>query len=99
MTETDADRLGMIQGVGGEEFDTGYPEKLWGVFGNAFLAAEAGAHSAEVRRPVIECRTSDVALHGLVKRASITRDADGAQYVVDRFEPDGTGMTTIVLRQ
>jgi hypothetical protein len=96
--ETDATRLAMIKAVGGEPFDAGQPDSLWGVFNRAYAEGIAGAHAVESRRPMIECRTSDVALHGLVKDSVIRRVADDTTFLAKHFEPDGTGMTVIVLK-
>lgn len=96
--ETDATRLAMIKAVGGEQFDSGRPDYFWGVFAREFAEGVAGDQVVEIRQTSIECRTSDVAAHRLVKDSVITRVSDGAQYRVKRFEDDGTGMTTVILR-
>jgi hypothetical protein len=96
--ESEADRLAMIQAVGGEEFDTGYTERLWGVFDRDHALAFAGEHTSSVKRVTLQCRSSDVAAHSLVKDSVIRRLADDSSYRVRDFEPDGTGMTVLVLR-
>lgn len=96
MFETDADRLAMIQAVG-EQFDTGKAVKLSLIFDREFIEQSLGVLTNEGRKPLGLARTSDVALHELVKDSVITRDSDGAKYAVKRFEPDGTGMTLLVL--
>lgn len=95
MLESEADRLAMIQAVG-EAFSTVCPEKLWLVFDRAFIEQALGNFTVEGNKPVALGRTSDVALHELVKDTVITRDSDGAKYTVRRFEPDGTGMSLVV---
>jgi hypothetical protein len=94
--ESEADRLATIQAVG-ESFSTARPEKLWLIFDREFIEQQFGEFTTEGRKPVGVCRTSDVELHELVKESVITRDADGAKYTVRRFQPDGTGMTLLVL--
>lgn len=93
MFESDADRLAMIQAVG-EQFDTGKPTKLWGVFDNAYLASDLERFSVANAEPMIQVRTSDVALHELVKQSRLIA-ADGTEYFVKTLEPDGTGMTVL----
>jgi hypothetical protein len=94
--ESEADRLAMVQAVG-EPFSTSRPEKLWLIFDREFIEQTVGNFRNEGRRPIGFCRSSDVALHELVKDSALTRDSDGAKYFVKRFEPDGTGMTLLVL--
>jgi hypothetical protein len=93
--ESEADRLALIKAVGGEKFSTGYTEDLWGIFDHEFSESPTGQLIVETRKPMITCRTSDVALHGLIKDSAIERIKDGAKYFARRFEPDGTGMTMI----
>lgn len=88
----------MIKAVGGEEFDTGKPSNLWAVWDNEFSDITVGIQTVERRLPVIECRSSDVTAHELVKDTKIRRLADDAEYFVRRIEPDGTGMSRIRLR-
>lgn len=85
----------MVQAVG-EPFTTSRPEKLWLIFDRDFIERQIGAFSIEGGKPVALGRTSDVALHELVKDSVITRDSDSKQYSVRRMEPDGTGMTLVV---
>jgi hypothetical protein len=95
--ESDADRLGYIRAVG-ETFSTSRPEKLWLIFDREFIEQQIGPLSNEGRRPIALGRTSDVALHELVKESKVSRDADGEDYFVRRLEPDGTGMTLVVFK-
>lgn len=96
MFESEADRLAMVQAVG-EAFSTSRPEKLWLIFDREFIEQSLGNFRIETGKPVVFGRSSDVALHELVKDSPITRDLDGAKYFCKRFEPDGTGMTLVVL--
>lgn len=98
MIETDADRLATIQAVG-EQFDTGKPTRLWAIFDEAYLETDLDRFTVANREPMLQCRTSDVAAHELVKQSKVTRVADGASYAVKDLEPDGTGMTIIRLQK
>jgi hypothetical protein len=95
--ESEADRLAMIQAVG-EPFSTAKAEKLWLIFDRDFIEQQLGPLSNEGRRPMGLARTSDVALHELVKESKVTRDLDGEDYFVKRLEADGTGMTLLVFK-
>lgn len=96
MLESEADRLAMIQAVG-EPFSTGSPQKLYGIWDCPSIDIDGGVIPVKDRKPQIECRESDVALHALVKKSPIARDADGTSYSVRDFDFDGTGMATILL--
>jgi hypothetical protein len=96
--ESEADRLGLIQAVGGERFDTGNADKLWAIFEREYLQTEVGVQSVANRRPTLTCRSSDVIAHSLVKDSKVVRDSDGSTFFCSKFEPDGTGMTLVMLR-
>jgi hypothetical protein len=96
MFESDADRLAIVRAVG-EPFSTSRPEKLWLIFDREFIEQTLGNLRNETGKPVALGRTSDMALHELVKESPITRDSDGMKYFVKRIEPDGTGMTLLLL--
>lgn len=97
---SDAALLSMLRAAKAENFETGYQSKLVAVFGPIdYLEVPAGDRlRVEGADPFIECRSSDIAAHRLIKQSPITRDADGAKFLVKRFEPDGHGMTRIILR-
>lgn len=95
MFESDADRLALIQAVG-EQFDTGKPTKLWAIYDREYEEVAPGRVSFVSGKAQIACRTSDVALHELVKQSKLTR-ADGSVWFAKGFEPDGTGMTVVTL--
>lgn len=87
--ETDADRLGILQAVGEQiTFDGA---QIWAVFRNAYI------ETVEISgtRPTAECRTSDVAS---ATSASVVV-AGGVNYRVAVIQPDGTGMTLLVLER
>jgi hypothetical protein len=88
----------MLKAVGGEEFDSGYTENLWGVFDREHALAFAGEHTSSIKRVTLQCRSSDVAAHSLVKDSVLRRVSDDASYRIRELEPDGTGMTVLVLR-
>lgn len=97
MFESEADRLAVLQAVGGEEFDTGHTDRLWAVFDIPSFDTEGLPIPVRNRKPVLTCRESDVVLHDLVKQSPVTRVSDGVQYLVRDFEYDGTGMVVISL--
>lgn len=93
--EDDDDRRAFLN----EEFDTGHPTLMLGAFENAFQESPVGDHVIEARVPEVQCRSSDVAARGLIKGAMIRRLKDGKDYRIMRLEPDGFGMTTLVLAE
>jgi hypothetical protein len=95
--ESEADRLASIKALGGEPFSTGHAEKLIGVFDRPSVDSFGQVIAVKNRKPELLVRESDVSKHGLVKQSLITRDSDGASYVVRDLDPDGTGMTVIAL--
>jgi hypothetical protein len=95
--ESEADRLAMIQAVGGEPFTTDKPAPLLGVFEREPQEALADGRVVSNYVPILESRSSDVAAHGLMKGSAVIRQKDGAQYVVRDLLDDGTGMTRLVL--
>lgn len=98
MFESEADRLGLIRAVGAERFSPGSSEVLWAIFDREYLETDLGVQSVANRRPVLTCRSSDVASLGLVKDSKLTRESDGSVFFCSKFEPDGTGMTLVMLR-
>ena len=94
--ESDADRLAMIQAVG-EQFDTGKPTRMWAIFDQAYLSASLDRLQVSDSEPMMMCRTSDVAVHELVKKSRLVRVSDGTEHYVKDFEPDGVGMTLVRL--
>lgn len=95
--ESAADRLSFLADDG-EEFFTGNPDNLIGIFDRNHDESSLAMHSVAGRRPVLACRTSDVEAHALVKGSEIVRLSDDVKYFVKDFEHDGTGMTLLVLR-
>lgn len=91
--ETEADRLAILRGLGGVDVASG-GRVFVAVFDNEYLGQDAGVE-VEGRQPVLTCLTSEA--DRLVKGAVI--DVCGASYRVVRHEPDGTGMSRLVLRK
>lgn len=95
--DSEADRLAALIAAGAEEFDTGHSEMLWAVFDIPSITSDGVLIPVRSRRPVLTCRTSDAALHKLIKQSPVTREADGSVYLVRDLEPDGTGITEVWL--
>lgn len=96
--ETDSDRLQLLRDHGGGATLKYGGVSYYVVFDNDFLLAG----EVEERSPVATMRSSDVADAGLQKDsvAEVFNPFDGSRknYRVKRFEPDGTGMTMVILK-
>jgi hypothetical protein len=94
--ETDADRLELIQALGGQivRADSG---TMCAVFDNAYSGVSLGDLDVEDTGPRLTCRSSDVARLSLRKDSLIT--VGEKDWRVARPEPDGTGMTILILRE
>lgn len=92
MMESDADRLAFVKSLGGQlvRHDAG---QFWAVFDREFSLSVDGV--VESRAPALTARTSDV--DALVKDMVLAVGED--EYRVKRLEPDGTGITTVILRR
>lgn len=90
--ETESDRLAMIKSLGGQlvRHDAG---QFWAIFDSEFALSIDG--SVESRQPALTARTSDVT--DLPKDAALS--TTGGDFRVKRSEPDGTGITVLVLRR
>lgn len=91
MMESDADRLAMIKSLGGQLISHAQGS-FWAIFDRDFLLV---TDAVESRQPALTARTIDVA--ELSK--DTTLDVGGEIYRIKRPEPDGTGMTTIILKR
>lgn len=91
MFETDADRLAMIKSLGGQLIRHNEGE-FWAIFDREFVLLVEGVES---RQPVLTARTSDVA--ALPKE--VVLDVCSAEYRIKRHEPDGTGMSLVILKR
>lgn len=88
--ESDADRASMLRGLGGSLFETSVGQIL-AIFDNEFVDGV----EVEGRQPVLTCRTSDVERLRVQKGATVAVEA--ANYRVRRHEPDGTGLSRLIL--
>lgn len=89
--ETDADRLAMIKSLGGQLINHMHGS-FWALFERDFLLI---VDAVESRQPVLTARTIDVT--DLPKDTVL--DVGGDTYRIKRPEPDGTGMSTIILKR
>jgi hypothetical protein len=73
--------------------DGGSASTVNGIFGNVFFEIPAGETSIEGKQASFICKTSDVssAAHG------DTLVVSGTTYTVRGVQPDGTGVTTLIL--
>ena len=94
MLISDATNLRMLKVCGAVlvRHDSG---EFWAIFDNGYLGVSAADLDVEERGPRLTCRTCDV--ESLRKDTSVT--VNGADYRIARAEPDGTGMTTLILRE
>lgn len=70
---------------------------LTGIFDVPHIAIEFGDSSIADRRPTFLCRTADVPSDAAGGEAGDTLEVDGETYNVIALEPDGLGMTRILL--
>jgi hypothetical protein len=68
---------------------------VWAIFENESVDSQAGALLVQSAQPRLICRTSDVKDVGTRMQVQI----DGVEYVVASNEPDGTGMSLILLER
>lgn len=90
--ESDADRLAMLQALGGRLIFLG-DSKVCAVFENGFFETTPGVES---RQPYLLCRTSDLP-PAFQKETDV--DVGAEHFRVKRLEDDGTGLTRIVLKR
>ena len=100
--ESEADRASFLNS---DEFGdgatytpvTGSPATFTGIFDAPHTAIDIGEISVSDRRPTFLCRASDVPAGAKGGNAGDTLLVDGTTYRVIDLEPDGQGMTRIVL--
>lgn len=92
--DTDADRLALLEGLGAVLVQSS-SGKFKAVFDRQYIGDAVGGLDVESRSPALTCRTSDVEALQLRKGQSVT--VDGDVFRVRRHEPDGTGMSVVVL--
>lgn len=95
MLETDADRLAYLEAFGVSVRIRG--QELLAIFDNDYLAVQAIDMGVQSSTPYLTCRSADVERVGPRKGDSV--DGLAKAFVVERSEPDGTGMTRIVLAE
>lgn len=88
--ESDADRLSYLQAFG--EQITVNAQTLWAVPDNAYIDA---LDIAAGTRPQAIVRTADVP--SIAPGQTVVMQ--GTQYSVAEIQPDGTGMTTLILQK
>lgn len=96
--ESADDLLDMIQALGGIDADTVTVTYSGGsfsaIFERPFVEVPGGEVGVESRQPVLVARTSDVS--ALAKDATLT--VQSVAYKLRRAEPDGTGVTRLILK-
>lgn len=95
MLDSDADLLALIRDSGGVTVKCNQGE-FQAIFDHEFIEVE-GQPGVESRTPVLTCRTSDFERLELRKNSNL--DVGGEHYRIQRPEPDGTGITKLVLRK
>lgn len=94
--ETDADRLSMLTALGEQVTYTpsgGVAKSVYGIFTAPYQAVNPATAQVESTDPQCVCRTSD--LTGTVRGGTIVRG--GTTYNILSAQPDGEGMTNLVL--
>lgn len=91
MFESDADRLELIKALGGQLVRHSAGE-FWAIFDNASQDSTFEV-DVEGSAPMLTARTIDVQQ---LRKGTIFRLQDG-EYRIEKHEPDGTGMTRVVL--
>jgi len=94
MLESEADRLSLIRGTGGEQVRVDEVD-VWAIFVDPHTPLPFGEHVLDSSEPQILGRSSDLA-H--VNDSSVIVRG-GVVYGVAGIQPDGTGMTPIRLRE
>ena len=89
--ETDVDRLASIKALGGQLVSHS-EGSFWAIFDKEFVELSDGM--VESTGPVLTARTIDV--KDLAKDAVL--DVGGQEYRIKRLEPDGTGMSRVMLK-
>lgn len=93
--ESDATRLAMLRAVGGVTA-TGPRSTLVGVFDRAYIGV-GGDVPVDSVAPQFLARSSDIESAGISDGSTL--HIEGRTYVVRSLQPDGTGMTSLVLEE
>jgi hypothetical protein len=94
MLESEADRLALIKSTGGE-LVTVDGNGVWAIFTDAHTPLQFGLHVVDSTDPQIMARASDIA--DLVSGSVVVRGSKN--YGVASIQPDGVGMTTVMLHE
>ena len=92
MMESDADRLDSIKALGGILVRV-EGRDVWVLFDNNSVDAQPGEMIVQSTGPRFTCRTIDV--KDVLTRALV--EIGEVSYTVDSNEPDGTGMSLVIL--
>jgi hypothetical protein len=92
--DSDEDRLVMISGLGGQSVSASRGS-FQAIFHNGYQGVLADP-IMESASPSLACRTSDVQRLGIQKGEPL--GVAGTTYRLMRHEPDGTGMSVLVLK-
>lgn len=93
--DTDADRLAMLQACGGVTVQA--PNGSFTAIFDAVYQSIQGDPLIESSAPALTCRSSDVAELQIAKGQAVT--VAGGDFRIMRAEPDGTGITVLVLKR
>lgn len=94
MLESDADRLEMIKSLDGQLVTPSVGANFWAVFDAEYVSI-LGDPPVESVSPALQCRTSDVSSRQIIKGTQIIVGV--VSYSVHRHQPDGTGMSLLLL--
>lgn len=98
MFESDADRLALIQSLGGQlvRYEGG---EFWAIFEKEYYeVAFAGGPAIESAAPAFTAvRTIDV--QALGKDTPLHIDGETDAYLIKKHQPDGTGMSIVFLKR
>lgn len=94
MLESDADRLDMLRALGGIQVQVDGRSVL-AIFETEYADAQLGGIVVQSAQPRLSCRTSDVE----DVRTGAVANVRGASFTVTSNEPDGAGMSFLVLER
>jgi len=93
---SETDRLDMLRALGAEQFQTSHADSLWATLEGEFNEPALTGIPTAGEITWIECRSSDVDLHGIVKGSKIIKKSDGETWFAKRFEPSRSSGFTII---
>lgn len=94
--ESDADRLLFLSSDDFGVAATVGASTVYGIFDNPYFAVQGGDVDIESDAPEFLLRSSDVTAQSIAVGTTLT--ISSASYVVVSAQPNGTGMTRLVLR-